>query len=67
METTIIITGVPGKVFATTEKCISSFFSTGIEAKIVFKRKNTQWIIEESMSFEVGSSTLFCFMIHFLT
>jgi hypothetical protein len=48
----------------TTQTCISSFFSTGMEAKIIFKY--TQWIIEESMPFEVGSSALFHSMIHFL-
>jgi hypothetical protein len=50
----------------TTQTCISSYFSSGTEAKIVFKRKYTQWIIEESMPFEVGSSTSFCSMVHFL-
>jgi hypothetical protein len=50
----------------TTQTCISSYFSTGTEAKIVFKCKYTQWIIVESMPFEVGSSTSFCSMVHFL-
>jgi hypothetical protein len=45
---------------------ISSFLTSPTSAKDDFKCKYTQWIIEQGMPFEVGSSASFHNMIHSL-